>query len=408
MPVFATPNGNPGQCDAPQLPGTKEPPTVITPTSPTCLNQHVIVPREPREATTGAVILNRTRAYDVKGGQDACLEHVMRDTNGNPVDLSECLGLPSDTIIDVPPLAPGAHCFNDPVQSSSSIPQSSQSSQPSESMSSQSQSSQSMSSSSMAACATKKVTFTLSEYLTGCGAEFDATVKDATNGVVEVCLPKEAVNCPGIYFGAFAVVNQEEGPNNSGECCDNVIFSNHVYVNIGRNLFAQRLCCSTALGPPSIAEIRLFLRDTGGEESFLLDNLAYSDEEILHAMSLPVQMWNEIPPPIHTYSTQNFPFRYHWLIATTGYLFMAAAEQYRRNNLTYSAGGVQVNDQDKEPNYEQAAHRRLEEYREFVRRKKASMNLEMGYGGVGSTYARHGSGFRGPGNQPYRIWYEYY
>ena len=126
-------------------------------------------------------------------------------------------------------------------------------------------------------------------------------------------------------------------------------------------------------------------------------------------MALPVQYWNEIPPPIGTHTTASFPYRYHWLMATAGYLFLAAAEQHRRNNLSYSASGVQVNDQDKEPNFEQAAHRRIQEYKEFVRRKKAEINLECAWGGLGSTYSysasSNGNGFRG--SQPYRTWYNY-
>lgn len=365
MPVYATPAGNPDNCPDPGLPGTKEAPDVITPLSPTCFNQHIIVPKTPKDAATGRPVLTRTHAYSISGAKRACIEHVMRDVNGSPVNIAACLGLET-----------------------------------SDSSSSQSQSSSSQSSE--APCSGHALRFRLGEYLTCGGTEYEATVVDATQGVVKVCFEPEDTNCPGIFFGEFAIVALSDDPD-SDDCLETVIFSNHVYVIIGTNLWQQRVCGPCAAGPLSIPEVRMHLRDSGPAESYLLDNVAFSDEEIIHAMTLPVQYWNEIPPPIGVYyNTGNFPYRYHWLMATTGYLFLTVAEQQRRNNLQYAAGGVQVNDQAKEPNYETAAQRRIQEFKDFVRRTKASINLEMGYGGVGSTYR----GAAGSG-QPYRPWYHY-
>jgi len=104
-----------------------------------------------------------------------------------------------------------------------------------------------------------------------------------------------------------------------------------------------------------------------------------------------VMYWNEVPPPLSpAYTTANFPYRYHWLIAITGYLFMIAAEQNRANNLQYTAGGTAVNDQNKEMPYEAAADRRLTEWRSFVQAKKASLNIALGFGNLGSGYAGYG------------------
>lgn len=380
MPVYATPAGNPNNCPDPGLPGINEAPEVITPLSPTCFNQHIIIPKTPRDSGTGRAILTRTHAYSIPGAQRACIEHVMRDVNGNPVNIATCLGIET---------------------SSSSLSSNSSQSQSQSSSSSQSQSSQS-SQSSEAPCSGHAVRFRLGEYLTCGGTEFEVTVVDAAQGVVKVCFEPEDLNCPGIFFGEFAIVELSEDPA-SDNCRETVIFSNHVYVIIGTNLWQQRVCGPCAAGPLSIAEVRMHLRDSGPEESYLLDNVAFSDEEIIHAMTLPVQYWNEIPPPIGVYyNTGSFPYRYHWLMATSGYLFLTVAEQQRRNNLQYAAGGVQVNDQAKEPNYETAAKRRIDEFKDFVRRMKASINLEMGYGGVGSPY-RGGAGY----GQPYRSWRHY-
>ena len=72
------------------------------------------------------------------------------------------------------------------------------------------------------------------------------------------------------------------------------------------------------------------------------------------------------------------------------------AEQYRRNQLTYSAAGLAVDDQNKEGSYERAGQTRWLAYRDWVRAKKAEINLEGAYGEIGSTYqyGTYSSGIR--------------
>jgi hypothetical protein len=156
-------------------------------------------------------------------------------------------------------------------------------------------------------------------------------------------------------------------------------YSNTFYLTVDPGLFTGEI-----FGPPTIAEVRLSLRDSGPAESMLLNNLAFSDEEIAMAIARPVQLWNETPPNLrkYRYTTTTFPFRYHWLEAIAGTLFLLAAEYNRRNNLTYSAANVSVNDLDKEPQYEAAGQRRLQMFREFVRAKKSELNLNQLYGGI--------------------------
>ncbi len=343
MPVTATLAGNPPTCtDAPLEPGEKLP----APLPVSCLNQHILVSRTPTEPVSGRPVLTRTHAVEIPGQQKATIRHIMRDPNGVPVDLSQCL------------------CAAESSESS-------------------------ISDESAAACACPyKMVFRLSEYLSGPGGtDYPvALVTDGADGAVQVELTPEDTTCPGVYFGQFALIECSEDPDAEPTGDTTVLFSNHMYVIVGRNLWNNRMNVAGPAGPPSLAEVRMHLRDTDPSESFLLDNLAFSDEEIAHATILPVQYWNEIPPPIGTFTTTSFPFRYHWLMGIAGYLFLSAAEQQRRNNLQYSAGGVQIDDQHREPNYEQAAQRRLEEFKQFVKRKKAEINLEGAYGGIGSTY----------------------
>jgi len=207
-----------------------------------------------------------------------------------------------------------------------------------------------------------------------------ARVGDGTVGQVEADLTANMVGVPGIYYGEFALVSIPAQAANT-PC---VIFSNTFSVVIARSTFDT---LNTQGGPPSIAEIRLHLRDSAPSESFLLDNLMFDNAEIALAITRPVMYWNEIPPPLDAvYNTQNFPFRYHWLEGICANLFMMVAEQFRRNQLDYSAAGLSVADQNKESSYERAAQMRWQAYKDWVRATKASINLESCYGEVSSTY----------------------
>lgn len=340
MPVNATPTGTLDGCTADGAPQSTLPESAPV----SCVGQHILVPREPTEPTTGTQILSRMRAVEIPGRQKAVIEHTMRDSSGVPVDLSNCL------------------CEEGSLSISAASAESAS-----------------------AACPCPwKLVFRLNEYLSGgSGVEYPVTVVDAATGKVQVEIAEADTSVPGVYFGQFALVECTDDPDDQ----DIVLFSNHIYVNIGRSLWNNASGAAGPSGPPTIAEIRMHLRDTDPSESFLLDNLAFSDEEIMQAIWLPVQYWNEIPPPIPPlYTTASFPYRYHWLIGVTGYLFMMVAEQYRRNNLQYNAGGVAVNDQAKAPDYDKAADRRIGEFQNFVRRKKAQLNLESAFGEVGSPY----------------------
>lgn len=209
--------------------------------------------------------------------------------------------------------------------------------------------------------------------------ELPVTVVAANLGKVSVQLTPKAVAAPGVFYGEIALVNTNV-PNTNADC---VVFSNLFSLIISRSTFST----ATPGGPPSIAEIRLHLRDSSPNESFLLDNLMFDDAEIALAIARPVQYWNEVPPPLDAvFDTHNFPFRYHWLEGICANLFFMVAEQFRRNQLSYNAAGIALDDQNKEANYERAGQMRWQAYREWVRAKKAEINLEGAYGEVGSLY----------------------
>lgn len=204
----------------------------------------------------------------------------------------------------------------------------------------------------------------------------DVRVIDASTGQVAVTLDPGDTDRPGVYVGEFALVRTVNERQH-------VLLANQLYVIINRSSWGDN-----ATGPPSIPEIRLALRDSSPGENLLLGTLKFDDAEIAAAISRPIAYWNEVPPHLdaYQYTTHTFPFRFHWLEAICGLLFQIAAEQFRANQLDYSAAGVTVNDKNKEVPYEQAGMRRWQAWKDWVRGKKAALNAEQFYGRLGSEY----------------------
>ena len=140
-------------------------------------------------------------------------------------------------------------------------------------------------------------------------------------------------------------------------------------------------------GCPTIKEIRAQIMDSGGAENTLLQDVEFSDDQILQAVLKPIQYFNEQPPYIgRLFGTHDFPYRSHWIDASIGYLHQFAAAHYRRNVLRPAAGGMQINDKDKETEYLRAAELYLNQWREFVQMIKLQLNSLSCVGSFGSGY----------------------
>ncbi len=155
-----------------------------------------------------------------------------------------------------------------------------------------------------------------------------------------------------------------------------------VYVEISPTTLTDT--CSGS--PLTLAEVRLSLRDCRGS-NILLDDYEFSDAEILFCLRKAVDHWNEVPPPGFGYSYQNFPFRKHWLDATIAMLLRSISHYYRRNKLKYSAAGVSTGRFDKSEEYWAVGTQMWQEYEEWVRAKKVSMNLSSCWGVVGGGWS---------------------
>lgn len=210
----------------------------------------------------------------------------------------------------------------------------------------------------------------------------DGELVDAENGVVQVTLPTTITHVPGIYQGEIAAI--------VGDDDEAVITSQQLCIWVEGGLFGGAPHASE--GPPRLNDIRMFLRDFA-QENELLDAVDFDASEISLALTMPVQDWNEMLPPIRkTYTTMNFPWRNQWTQATVGYLYQIAAEHYARNQLTYQAGGNNIDDKNKAPYYMKASQERLQAWRQFAQSRKVSENASRATGRLGSGYSRIAGG----------------
>ena len=129
-------------------------------------------------------------------------------------------------------------------------------------------------------------------------------------------------------------------------------------------------------------DVRMWLRDNSPEDNLLLDDYEFSADEIQSAMTYCQDYWNETPPYIGNMDFTETPFRYHLLQGTAAQLLFMASNRFRRNALSYSAGGLTVQDQEKFGAYEGAASRLWAAYHEWVAQNKRSLNMARGWGYV--------------------------
>lgn len=204
------------------------------------------------------------------------------------------------------------------------------------------------------------------ECLASSSAIFDIVgeVVSEEDGIVRFEMtPAETANA-GIYLASVGVFYN-----------DVLRFQQAVYLEFMPTSFAEKLT-----GPLSVPEVRMDLMDMCPDANYLLDELEFTDVEIIAAMRKAVDAFNELPPFVLQYTYSGFPYRANWLNATSAYLLRMIAHRYRRNHLKYSAAGLAVDDQDKAPEYEQLAERRINEFLGWARSVKVAQNLYNGFG----------------------------
>ncbi len=270
----------------------------------------------------------RTPSVSVNQGQEAIISWTMRNQDGDPVDLTVC-GFESDT-------------------------------------------SSSSSSSSSSSDSTGKIVVRILEVLAASSTpsvEITARVIAAGAGIVEARLTSAVVAQAGIYRLEWGALDRDGA----------LIFSNQGYLVVNRGQFGA---CRQE-GPPTIPEIRLHMRDSGAEDNYLLDTVEFDLAELAACIERPVLLWNNTMEFVGCrHTTQSFPYRSQWLDAVVGYLYLLAAQNYRRNNQQYNAGGTAMNDKAKAPEYENKGRELIAEYKNFVKVRKGQINMESAFGGT--------------------------
>ncbi len=204
-----------------------------------------------------------------------------------------------------------------------------------------------------------------------------AEITEGTSGdMLSAPIPGKVANRPGIYWEEWAAV--KDGA---------VLATNRVLLWVNQGLFGLEQPLSLPCGPPTIAEIRLSVRDNAAEDNLLLDGVEFDAAEIAQAVLRPLQYWNEVPPPIRPLmDTTTFPFTDHWITGIQANLLQIAAHNYQRNDLAYTAGGVAVQDKNKAQPYLQLSQLLFEQYKNWVTMKKVEINTALFMGSVNSSY----------------------
>lgn len=204
--------------------------------------------------------------------------------------------------------------------------------------------------------------------------EVEGVVWDAPAGVLRFKLPATAGAASGAMIGEVGIFAPD----------GDLQYTYDLHVLVERGQFGAVV---TGRGLPAVDEVRLWMRDNDPNDNFLLKELEFDLAEIVESMVDCVREWNTSMPPVgKTYNTCTFPNPHAMRLGVMGRLYQLAAKHYRRAHLAYSAGGVQLDDKNKAPEYEQVGGLMCAQYTQWVRVDKARINRENWTGTFGSGY----------------------
>lgn len=134
----------------------------------------------------------------------------------------------------------------------------------------------------------------------------------------------------------------------------------------------------------SAEEVRSWLSDYP-DGNLLLDDVQFPTERIVLCLKLAIADFNTTPV-FTAYAAETFPFPTIAAHGCAAYLYEGESVKQTRNHLPYATGSISIDDQNKGPAYAEIAARFRNKFEKATRDVKNFLNLEQGWGSVGSEY----------------------
>jgi hypothetical protein len=136
----------------------------------------------------------------------------------------------------------------------------------------------------------------------------------------------------------------------------------------------------------TVEEVREFVKDKV-ENNYLIDGEELSNTQVELAMELTVSEWNSTPPT-SVATVDAFPYKHILMSGTLYRVFMGQAALLARNTFAFNDGGLSVPLEERFQLYQMLSTMFQSDYYSTMTKVKANINMEEGWGSLGSDYAR--------------------
>ena len=135
----------------------------------------------------------------------------------------------------------------------------------------------------------------------------------------------------------------------------------------------------------STEDIRNFMLDRSVMDNTLTMDLAFSDEVIREAMKRCAREFNATPPFVSSTTGNRLPSsNILFLYGTAKQCYLAQLQQLMRNDIDYTAGGVETNLAKKRIEHFSSLIKSLgDEFKDLSYQFKLNINIRRAYGRVG-------------------------
>lgn len=140
------------------------------------------------------------------------------------------------------------------------------------------------------------------------------------------------------------------------------------------------------MGILTCQEVREFVLDKV-ENNYLLPGEELTDTQINIAMALTVADWNSTPPT-DSMTVDSFTYKHILMSGTLYRCFQGLTALLARNTFAFTDGGLSIPLEERSQLYQMLAAMFLADYNTNMTKVKISINIDSGWGSMGSDYAR--------------------